>query len=155
MHATGFFHAGDKGIHSRAVSFEVSHAFFGNRMRFLRTVADADRHMAEFFKQGQRRVDNARARAVSAANLFLDCLDDFVTVPGLLGDQIENDQAKIAMGEETAKTETVAAAMTMPVSAVAVVLAGFSAGVTPVMMGMGDVGVYGTLLLRVSLDITK
>src|ERR1700691_50503 len=113
MHATGLFHAGEEGIHGGSVSFEVSPAFGGNRMRLLRTVANADRHMAEFLKQGQRRIDNARARAVSATDLLLDCLDDFVAVPGLLGDQIENDQTKVAVGEETAKTETVAAAMTM------------------------------------------
>jgi hypothetical protein len=68
--------------------------------------------MAEFLKQGERRVDNARAWAVGAADLLLDCLDDLVTVPRLLGDEMENDQAKITMGEEA--TEAGSAAVTVP-----------------------------------------
>ena len=91
MYATGFFHAGEEGIHGGAVSFEVSPAFRGNRMQLLRTVAGADRHMAEFLKQGQRRVDNTRAWAIGAADLLLDRFDDLVTVPRLLSDEMEND----------------------------------------------------------------
>jgi hypothetical protein len=41
------------------------------------------------------------------------------------------------MGEETANAETVAATVTLPMSAVVVVLAGFSADVAPAMIGVG------------------
>ena len=53
----------------------------------------------EFFKQGQRRIDDAEAWAVGAADLFFDCLDDLVTVPRFLGDEMKNDQAQVAMRE--------------------------------------------------------
>jgi hypothetical protein len=57
-------------------------------------------------------------------------------VPRLLSDQIEDDQSEIAMGEETAKTKPVAAAMAMPASVVVVVLAGFRADAAPAMIGV-------------------
>ena len=100
MYAAGFFHASEKGIHGGAVSFEVSPAFRGDRMQLLRTVAGADRHMAEFLEQGQRRINDAWTWTVGAADLFFDRLDDLVTVPRFLGDEMENDQAKVAMSEE-------------------------------------------------------
>jgi hypothetical protein len=38
--------------------------------------------------------------AVGAADLLFDRLDNLVTVPRSLNDGVENDQAKVAMGEE-------------------------------------------------------
>src|SRR4029077_12279953 len=70
---------------------------------------------AEFLEQSERRVDHAGAGAVGAADLVLDRLDDLVAMPRLLGDQIENDQPQIAMGEEPAKPAPASPAM--PVAA--------------------------------------
>ena len=100
MHAVGFFHAGEESSHGGTVSFEVGPAFRGDRMQLLPAVASADRHMAEFLEQGQRRINNAWTWTVGAADLFFDRLDDLVTMPRFLGDEMENDQAKVAMSEE-------------------------------------------------------
>ena len=76
---------------------------------FLPPSPGADRHVAEFLKQGQRRIDHTRAGAVGAADLLLDRLDDFVTVARFLGDEVQDDQAQVAMGEEAAESGTAAA----------------------------------------------
>ena len=52
MHAVGFFHAGEESGHSRAVSFEVSPAFRGDRVQFLPALTGADRYMAELLEHG-------------------------------------------------------------------------------------------------------
>jgi len=59
--------------------------------------------VAELLKHGQRRVDDAWAWTVGAANLVFDCFDDLVTVPRPLGNEVENKQAKVAMSEEAAE----------------------------------------------------
>jgi hypothetical protein len=66
--------------------------------------------MAKLFEHGQGRVDHAWAGTVAAADRFLDRLDDLVAVTGLLGDERQNHEAKIAMIENPA--EPAAAAMT-------------------------------------------
>jgi hypothetical protein len=56
--------------------------------------------MTEFLEQGQRRIDHARARAVGTPDLLFDRLDDLVPVPWLFGDEMQDDQAKVAVREE-------------------------------------------------------
>jgi hypothetical protein len=56
--------------------------------------------MAKLLEHGERRIDNPGAWAVGAADLFLDRLDDLVTVPRFFGDEMENDETKVAMSEE-------------------------------------------------------
>jgi hypothetical protein len=80
-------------------------------MQLLRTIAGGDRHMSEFFKQDQCRIDHAWTGAVGTTNVFLDGFDDFVTVPRLFRDEMEDDQAKITVGEEAAKSGPSAAVM--------------------------------------------
>jgi hypothetical protein len=50
-------------------------------MQLLRAITGGNGHMPEFFKQG-----------------------DFVTVPGLFRDEMEDDQAKITVRKETSKS---------------------------------------------------
>ncbi|HEY2616321.1 MAG TPA: hypothetical protein VGI78_03185 [Acetobacteraceae bacterium] len=92
--------------------------------------------MAEFLEQGQRRIDDTRTWAVGAADLLLDRLDDLVPVPWFLGDEVENDQAKVAMSEEAAKSGSAAAVMPS-VTGLGVVVAVFPAGEAPVVVVMG------------------
>lgn len=58
------------------------------------------------------RVDHARAGTVSAADPFIDRLDDLVAVAELFGDQRQNDQAKIAVLEEAARPPAAVASAT-------------------------------------------
>src|ERR1700751_870801 len=112
MDAPGLLHAGEECVYRGMVGIEVSPAFGGDRMQLFRTIAGADRHMTEFLEQGQRRINNAWAWAVGAADPLFDRLDDLVTVPRLFRDEMENDQAKVAMREEA--PEPGSAALTMP-----------------------------------------
>ena len=94
-----------------------------DRVQLLATLAGADRHLTEFLKKRQRWIDHARAWAVGAADLLLNRLDELVTVPRLLGDEVEDDQAKVTMGEEAAEPGTAAAATVSTMSAGAAVIA--------------------------------
>ena len=92
--------------------------------------------MAELLEHGERRIDNSWAWAVGAADVLLDRLDDLVTVARLFGDEMENDQTKVAVREEPA--EPGSAAMTMPsVTERSIVMAVFAAGETPVAVVVG------------------
>jgi hypothetical protein len=66
----------------------------------------------------QRRIDHARTGAVGTGDLRLDRLDDLVAVPRLFGDEVQDDEPKIALSEKTAESETAAAKFvaTMPES---------------------------------------
>eukprot|EP01035_Chromulina_nebulosa_P004809 gene4809-6550_t len=66
----------------------------GGRARILRRL---DGDVAQIFKHRQRRVDDAGAGAVGAADLVLDFLDDFVAVPRPLGHQRQNQQLQVAV----------------------------------------------------------
>ena len=103
MGAAGLLHAREQGVHGGAVGVEVGAALGGDRMQFLAAVTGGDRYVAEFLEHGQRGVDHAGAGAVGAADALLDRLDDLVAVARLLGDQVEDDQAEVAMGEEAAR----------------------------------------------------
>jgi hypothetical protein len=73
-------------------------------MQLLRTIAGGNGHVPKFFKQGQRRIDDTGTGAVGAADVFLNGFDDFVTVPRLFRDEMEDNQSKVAMGEEAPKS---------------------------------------------------
>jgi len=91
MNAAGLLHTGEECSQGRAIGIQIRPAFRGDCVQLLCTVAGIDRRMAEFLEQRQRRIDNAWAWAVGAADLIFDLLDDLVTVPRLFGDQVEND----------------------------------------------------------------
>ena len=77
MNATGLLHTGKECFQSRAIGIEIRAAFGGDRIQLLCTVAGIDRRMAEFLEQRQRRVDNAWARAIGAADLPLRTIMGF------------------------------------------------------------------------------
>jgi hypothetical protein len=87
--AAGLGHASKKGIHRPAVGVEKSPALRGNLVQLLRTIAGADRHVAELLKVGQRWIDDARTGAVGTGDLLLYLLDDLV--PGLPDDLAQRD----------------------------------------------------------------
>ena len=82
---------------------EESPTLRGNLVQLLPAVAGADRHVTKLLEEGQGRVDNARAGAVGSGDLLLNRLDKLIAVPGLLGDELQDDQAKVAMGKEAAE----------------------------------------------------
>ncbi len=158
LRAASLGHAGEEGVHGRPVGGKMIPSLRCDCMQLLATLASADRHLTEFLKQRQRWIDHARAWAVGAPDLLLYRLDELVTVPRLLGDEVEDDQAKVTMGEEAAEPGTAAAATVSTMSAGAAVIAmirrGRSAGVVR-RESVRRVSVYGTFDLRVCFDITE
>ena len=75
-------------------SLEMGAPFIGDRVELLGAVG-LRRQVADVLQIGQRRVDDARARAVPAGGLLLDHHDDLVAVPRLLRDQGEDDEAQV------------------------------------------------------------
>jgi hypothetical protein len=101
--AAGLGHASKKGIHRPTVGIEESSALRGNLVQLLGTIAGADRHVAKLLKVGQRWIDDARTGAIGTGDLLLYLFDNLVPVPGLLGDQVQDDQAKVAVSEEASE----------------------------------------------------
>jgi hypothetical protein len=85
--------------------------------------------MAQFLEHSQCRINDAWARAIGSANLIFDLLDYLVTVSRPFGDEMKNDQAQIAVGEEAAERRS-AAATVPPVSELWILVAVFPAGET-------------------------
>src|SRR6202048_2620545 len=119
--AAGLDHAGEESIDGTVVGVEESPTLRGNLVQLLRTVAGTDRHVTKLLKEGQSRIDDARARAVGSGDLLLNRLDKLIAVPALLGDEMQDDQAKVAVGEEAAEASS-ASLPTMLTTAVVVVL---------------------------------
>ena len=103
MGTAGLGHTGEKGLHCAAVGVEEGSALHGNLVQLFRAITGADRHIAELLKEGERWIDDARTGAIGTGDPFLDRLDDFVPVPGLLGDEVQDNQAKVSVGEEAAE----------------------------------------------------
>ena len=116
MGTAGLGHVNEKGIHCTAVGIEEGSALCGNLVQLLRTIAAADGHIAELLEEGQRWIDDAWTGAISTGDLLLDRLDDFVPVPGLLSDEVQDHQAKVSMGEEAAEASS-ASPSTEPIMA--------------------------------------
>src|SRR5579871_5882254 len=110
MRPASFLHACEQRLDGGAVGIEVGASLGGDGMQLLAAVAGRDGHVPEFLQHGQRGVDHARAWAVGAADALLDGLYDLVAVPRLLGDEMEDNQAKVTMGEEPAQSGASAAA---------------------------------------------
>jgi hypothetical protein len=106
-------------------------------VQLLGTVPGADRHVAEFVKECQRWIDNAGAGAVGAADLLFNRFDDFVPVPGLLGYQVEDYQAKVAMSKKAAEAASTGLSAMAIMSEVAAALAMFFAAVATAVIVMG------------------
>ena len=100
---------GERALHRLAVVVEMGAALVGDGVEPLVALGGRG-HVAGLFEEGQRRIDDAGARAVHAAGLFLDGLDQIVAVARLLLDEIQRNQAQIARGEHAADPHIVAKA---------------------------------------------
>src|SRR5262249_38753677 len=89
---THLAHAGQDPPDRAAMGVEVSRALRGYCVELLAAVAGCDGGMAELLEHGERGIDHAGARAVRAAELVFDCLDELVAVPRLLRDQLQDEQ---------------------------------------------------------------
>jgi hypothetical protein len=135
--AASLSHASEKSIYRTAVCVEESPALRGNLVELLGTVTGADRHVAELVKERQRWIDDARTGAIGTADLLFNRFDDFVSVPGLLGDQVEDNQAKVAMSEKSAEAASAALSAVAIMSEVATALAMFFAAIATAVVVMG------------------
>src|SRR5207237_10249601 len=87
--------------------------------------------------ESQRRIDDAWTGAVGSSDLLLNRLDKLIAMPGRLGDELQDDQAKVAVGEEAAEASS-ASLPTMRTAVVVLVLAAFyAAEATAVALVMG------------------
>src|SRR5205814_9280121 len=106
----------EDGVDDGTIGRQEGSTVLGDGIKLLGAARGLEAHIAELFQEGQRRIDDARARAVHAAELVLDGLDQLVAVAGLLGNQLEQHVAQIAVVENAAAA-----------AAVAVTLAGMAA----------------------------
>ena len=99
-----FLHRGEDHVGDVAVAGEMGAAGLGDGVDLLVALGAGD-GVAGFLEVGQRRVDDAGARAVGAVGTLLQGLDDVVAVARLLGEQGEDDQAEVAVTEHAPGTE--------------------------------------------------
>jgi hypothetical protein len=82
----------------RALGFQEGLALGGDGIELL-AAAFLGGGVAELFQEGQGRIDDAGAGAIGAADRLLDGLDQLVAVARLLADQLEQNQAQVALFE--------------------------------------------------------
>src|SRR5260221_10233322 len=87
----------EQRIDRLTVRRQQRHAGLGNGMQLLAALARTDGYVAQLFEHGQRRIDDARARAIGAGQHLLDRLDDLVAVARLFRDQMQHDETQVAM----------------------------------------------------------
>src|SRR5262249_32984511 len=89
--AAGLGHASKESIYCTAVGIEKSPSLRGNLVQLFCTIPGADRHVTKLLEQSQRWIDDAWTWAVGSCDLLFNRLDQLVTVPGLVGDQVQDD----------------------------------------------------------------
>ena len=94
----------------RAVVGEVGPALVGDGVELLVALGRRG-DVAGLLEEGQRRIDDARARRIEALRLFLDGLDQVVAVARLLLDEVQRDQPQVAAGQHAADAEIAAEAV--------------------------------------------
>jgi hypothetical protein len=114
--------------------------------------------MAKFLKHGERRVDDAWTWAIGATDMILDRLDDLVTMARFLGDEVQNDQPEIAVGEEAAETGATTAVMsavsTVPDLLATIFIAGEAATMAIVGVLVGH-SISECISIHLNVDISK
>ena len=85
-----------------------------DRIKLAALVVLTDARQPHFLEHGERRVDDAGARRIIAADPLAELLDDLVAVAGLLGDQGENDELQFAAVEHPALARAEPAAAPAP-----------------------------------------
>src|SRR5258708_21516514 len=88
-------------------------SFIGHLERLARAFDWSFLDQPHVLEQGERRIDDARARRIFAAGQALDRADEVVAVAWLIGDQLQKHEAKLAALEHPAA----AAAAAMPAPA--------------------------------------
>src|SRR5690606_21137630 len=78
-----------------------------------------NRRITHVVEPGERRIDDARARAVAAAEALLDRLDQFVTMARAFRDHGEQQQPQLAIIEEPMSGTSASA---MPVALVTMMM---------------------------------
>ena len=143
VHLPGFFPAGtdlfelfadaaqmgQRAFDRRAVVAQMGATLVGDGIEPLVALGDRG-HVVRLFEEGQRRIDDAGARAVHARGLLLDRLDQIVAVARLLLDEIERDQAEVARGEHAADPDVVAEPAPVAPIAPAAASAAWTSGTT-------------------------
>src|SRR5665213_3460573 len=122
-------HAGEEGLDRLGLFGQQGLALGRDGIELLSAVAlGPDLGVAHVLQEGERRIDDPRAWRIGAADGLLDRLDQFVAVTGLVGDQLEQNQAKIALFEDpirppmTAEAARTARPMFRPTETVAGVM---------------------------------
>src|SRR5262249_47486690 len=115
--ARDLVHAPEHGIERALVLGEERAPRLGDGVELLARLGGGHRRVAELLEQGERRGDDARARAGPAGEALLDRLDDLVAMAGLVREQGQNEEAQTALLEHppAAEPAAMAAAMTEPV----------------------------------------
>src|SRR5450631_2454627 len=94
--------AAEDRLYQPAVAFQQRLAFRRDRVKLTRPVGRVDANQPLLFEKRQGRINDARARCVSASHAILDRLDDFIAMRGLFADQFQDDEADIALVEHPA-----------------------------------------------------
>ncbi len=113
----GIAQPGHDDLQRRRLGFKVRAALVGDGEEFLRAIAARLLDQALLFEHGERRIDHAGARYIETARQLLDRPDEFVAVARLVGDQLEQDQAKLVGIEDPAAPAAPALVGSAPVAA--------------------------------------
>src|SRR5579871_1961134 len=141
-----------------AVRLEIALALGRDAVELLAALALGG-EIARLFEIGERGINDTRARAVPAARLLLDHLDDLVAVTRLFRDQGKHEQLQVSLCQHAADTEEIAAARPAPAAPAetgSVTAMAMTAGGP---MGTARVAVtshskHVSLLLDIAIDIT-
>jgi hypothetical protein len=123
-------HAGNHDIDGSLVLPQERRPAFGQRVELLASLF-GQRGIAQFLQHGEGGIDDAGAGAVGAPGEILDRLDNLIAVAWLVRDQLQQDEAQLAVIEQS-----IAAAGT--VAAVPATVAASHAEIVPVVGGTGE-----------------
>ena len=89
----------NKASTSSAFSSRWALAFLGHGKRLARSLGRLFLDQPHVGQHRQRRIDHPRARRIIAAGELLDRADQIIAVARLVGDQLQQDQSKLARSE--------------------------------------------------------
>ena len=96
-------------------------SFGGNGDLFAAAILFVHGNQPLILQQIKRRIDHSRARAIVALGQGFNGLNQLVTVAGVILHDVENDQTKLTVAEETLATSA-AVALTMPAAVFALAM---------------------------------
>ena len=98
----GLGHAAEDGVDAGAVLLQRLAARVGGLEELAPGLAGGRADEALVFQQGQGRIDHAGRGPIGAAGAVFQLLDQLVAVARLLGEQGQDDEAKVAVLQEPA-----------------------------------------------------